>query len=85
MFTDIVGSTELASRLGDKGWRELLADHRRIVREQLTRFRGREVDTAGDGFLAMFDGPARAIRCGLAIHEALEAAGVTVRIGLHTG
>jgi class 3 adenylate cyclase len=85
MFTDIVGSTELATRLGDKDWRELLADHRRIVREQLTRFRGREVDTAGDGFLAVFDGPARAIRCGLAIHQALAATGVSVRIGLHTG
>ena len=69
LFTDIVESTETATRLGDKGWRELLDDHHRVVREQLERFRGHEVETAGDSFLATFDGPARAIECAQAIVE----------------
>jgi class 3 adenylate cyclase len=85
MFTDIVGSTDLAARLGDRRWREVLAEHRAVVRAQLGRFRGREIDTAGDGFLAVFDGPARGIHCALAIGEALRHLGIEVRIGLHTG
>lgn len=67
--TDIAGSTERAVALGDREWRELLAGHQELVRRQLARFRGEEVDTAGDGFLASFDGPARAIRCGCVIAE----------------
>jgi pimeloyl-ACP methyl ester carboxylesterase len=85
MFTDIVGSTEKAARLGDARWRELLAAHHAAVRHELTRFRGREVKTLGDGSLATFDGPARAIRCGQAISEAARASGLEVRIGLHSG
>jgi class 3 adenylate cyclase len=85
MFTDIVGSTERAAELGDARWRELLAAHHTAVRTELARFRGREVKTLGDGFLATFDGPARAIRCGHAIAAAARALGLEVRIGLHTG
>ncbi|MDP9342084.1 MAG: adenylate/guanylate cyclase domain-containing protein [Actinomycetota bacterium] len=85
LFTDIVGSTELAERLGDRRWAELLGAHHGAVREQLERFRGREVDTAGDGFLATFDGPARAIRCACAIRDSVAALGLQVRAGLHTG
>ena len=85
MFTDIVGSTDLAASIGDARWRDLLAEHNRIVREQLDRFRGREVKTTGDGFLATFDGPARAIRCGEAISAALHALDFSVRVGIHTG
>jgi class 3 adenylate cyclase len=85
LFTDIVGSTELAARIGDRRWRELLDAHHAIVRAELARFRGREVDTAGDGFLAMFDGPARGIRCARAIAEGVRAVGLEVRAGLHTG
>jgi pimeloyl-ACP methyl ester carboxylesterase/plasmid stabilization system protein ParE len=85
MFTDIVGSTERASALGDARWRALLAAHQTAVRGELQRFRGREVKTLGDGYLATFDGPARAIRCGQAIAEAARAAGLEVRIGLHSG
>src|SRR5206468_4216278 len=85
LFTDIVGSTELAERLGDRRWAELLGAHHLVVREQLERFRGREVDTAGDGFLATFDGPARAIRCACAIRDAVGALGIRIRAGLHTG
>jgi class 3 adenylate cyclase len=85
MFTDIVGSTERASALGDRGWTELLAAHHDVVRHLLARYRGREVDTAGDGFLATFDGPARAVRCALAITSAVKDLGIEVRIGLHTG
>jgi class 3 adenylate cyclase len=85
MFTDIVGSTERAAALGDRRWRDLLESHHAVIRRELARFRGREVDTTGDGFLATFDGPARAIRCGVAISESLREIGVDVRVGLHTG
>jgi class 3 adenylate cyclase len=85
LFTDIAGSTELAARLGDHRWRDLLGQHHRLVRDQLARFRGREIDTAGDGFFATFDGPARAIRCALAIRDGVHALGLSIRAGLHTG
>ena len=84
-FSDIVGSTATAAELGDARWRQLLAQHHTHVRRQLTRFRGTELDTAGDGFFARFDGPARAIRCALAIHQAMRDLGLEVRIGLHAG
>jgi pimeloyl-ACP methyl ester carboxylesterase len=85
LFTDIVGSTETAARLGDRRWRELLAHHDSAVRRALTVHRGREVKTLGDGFLATFDGPARAIRCAGSIRDDLEQIGITVRAGIHTG
>ena len=85
LFTDIVGSTERARELGDRRWRDLLEHHHELVRRDLERFRGREVDTAGDGFLATFDGPARAIRSGRAIVESVRTLGLDVRAGLHTG
>ena len=85
MFTDIVGSTERASEVGDARWRTILDEHNRVVRAQLERYRGREVKTTGDGFMATFDGPARAVRCAHAIVEAVRDAGVEVRAGLHTG
>jgi class 3 adenylate cyclase len=85
LFTDIVGSTEKMSELGDAGWRELLERHHALVRRQLTRGRGREVDTAGDGFFASFDGPARAVRCAKAIVDGVRELGIDVRSGLHTG
>jgi pimeloyl-ACP methyl ester carboxylesterase len=85
LFTDIVGSTERAADLGDRRWRELLEAHHATVRRELERFRGHEVDTAGDGFLATFDGPARAIRCATAIRDGVSALGLEVRAGLHTG
>jgi len=85
MFTDIVASTERAVALGDAAWRDLLAAHHDAVRRTLTRFRGQERDTAGDGFFATFDGPARAIRCGQAIVAAVEPLGLRVRIGIHIG
>ena len=85
LFTDIVGSTERAAELGDRRWRDLLSDHHRHVREQLERFRGAEVRISGDGFLATFDGPARAIRCACAIRDALLQLGIEIRAGLHTG
>jgi class 3 adenylate cyclase len=85
MFTDIVGSTERAAELGDARWRELLAAHQAAVRHELMRYRGREVKTLGDGYLATFDGPARAIRCGRAIADGGRSLGVEVRIGLHSG
>jgi class 3 adenylate cyclase len=85
LFTDIVSSTDRAAEIGDARWRELLAEHDQLVRRALDRFEGREVKTTGDGFLATFDGPARAIRCAEAIHEFLRAIGVDVRAGLHTG
>ena len=85
MFTDIVGSTQRASQIGDRAWRQLLATHHQRVRGLLARYRGREVDTAGDGFLATFDGPARAIRCAKAIAQAMQDLGIEVRVGLHTG
>ncbi|MFN2470492.1 MAG: adenylate/guanylate cyclase domain-containing protein [Gaiellaceae bacterium] len=85
LFTDIVGSTERATELGDRRWRELLDRHHTLVRQRLERFQGREVDTAGDGFLATFDGPARGIRCARAIGDAVRELGVEIRAGLHTG
>jgi len=85
LFTDIAGSTEKAAALGDRSWRELLEKHHAIVRRELGRFRGRELDTAGDGFLAAFDGPARAIRCAGAVIDAVQPLGLEVRAGLHTG
>jgi pimeloyl-ACP methyl ester carboxylesterase len=85
MFTDIVGSTERATELGDARWGELLSTHQTAVRRELTRFHGREVKTLGDGCLATFDGPARAIRCGRAIAEVARSLGLEVRIGLHSG
>ncbi|MGZ4212787.1 MAG: adenylate/guanylate cyclase domain-containing protein [Actinomycetota bacterium] len=85
LFTDIVGSTERASAMGDKPWRDLLQRHHAAVRIELQRFHGREVDTAGDGFFATFDGPARGIRCAEAIRESLRGIGLEIRSGLHTG
>ena len=85
LFTDIVGSSEKAATLGDRAWREVLERHHALVRRQLARFRGNEIDTSGDGFFASFDGPARAIRCGCAIAEAVGEIGLQVRVGLHTG
>ena len=85
MFTDIVGSTEKAAELGDRTWRELVEDHHARVRALLGRYRGHEVDTAGDGFFATFDGPARGIRCATAIRDAVRPLGIEVRSGLHTG
>ena len=85
LFTDIVGSTERATELGDRRWRDLLDSHDEAVRRQLERFRGREVNTIGDAFLATFDGPGRAILCACAIRDAVRALGIEVRAGLHTG
>lgn len=85
LATDIVGSTERAAELGDRRWRDLLEAHHALVRRELARWRGREVDTAGDGFLATFDGPARAIRCACAVRDGLRALRLEVRAGLHTG
>jgi class 3 adenylate cyclase len=85
LFTDIVGSTELASRLGDSAWRELLQRHHALVRRELARFQGRELDTAGDGFFAAFDGPARAVHAASAIRDALQGLDLDIRAGLHTG
>jgi class 3 adenylate cyclase len=85
LFTDIVGSTERAATLGDRGWRDLLESFWASVRREVARFRGREVKTLGDGFLATFDGPARAIRCASAIREGVRALALEVRSGLHTG
>jgi len=85
LFTDIVGSTAKAAEIGDRAWSDLLARHHRLVRAQLARFRGREVDTAGDGVFATFDGPARAVRCAAAIVAAVRSLGVEVRAGVHTG
>jgi len=85
LFTDIVGSTRRAAELGDERWRQLLADHHTIVREQIRRFRGREVDTAGDGFLIAFDGAARAVRCAKAVRQHLRRIGLEIRAGIHAG
>jgi pimeloyl-ACP methyl ester carboxylesterase len=85
LFTDIVGSTERAAALGDRRWRELLAAHRATVRHQLEHWRGQEIDTTGDGFLASFDGPARAIRSACAIRDQVRALGLEIRAGVHTG
>jgi len=85
MFTDIVGSTERASQLGDRRWRELLDEHERLTRTEIDRHRGREVKTTGDGVLATFDGPARAIRCASSLTSATDGLGLPIRVGLHTG
>jgi class 3 adenylate cyclase len=85
LFTDIAGSTARAAAIGDRSWSELLARHHRLVRAQLARFRGHEVDTAGDGVFATFDGPARAVRCAAAIVNALRGLELDVRAGVHTG
>ena len=85
LFTDIVDSTRRAAEIGDRDWHALLDAHDAVVRSQLARFRGREVNTSGDGFLAMFDGPQRAIRCAMSIRDAVRSLGIEVRAGLHTG
>jgi pimeloyl-ACP methyl ester carboxylesterase len=85
LFTDIVGSTARAVKMGDRQWMDALEAHRTMVRWFLERYRGREVDTAGDGFFATFDGPARAIRCGMAVRDAARARDIDIRAGLHTG
>lgn len=85
LFLDIVGATELATRLGDRRWGDLLRAHLQAARDELTRLRGREIDTAGDGLFAAFDAPARAIRCARALREGARRLGLTVRIGVHTG
>jgi pimeloyl-ACP methyl ester carboxylesterase len=85
LFTDIVGATERAASVGDRSWHDLLEGHHALVRRELSTFRGREIDTAGDGFLAAFDGPARAIRCACAISDNVRSLGIEVRAGLHTG
>jgi class 3 adenylate cyclase len=85
LFTDIVGSTQRVAELGDGRWRELLEAHDEVVRGALERFGGREVKTTGDGFLAAFDGPAKAIRCAVAINEGVQRLGIELRAGVHTG
>lgn len=85
LFTDIVGSTDRAAALGDRRWREVLDEHHALVRRELQRFRGREVDTAGDGFFATFDGPARAVRAAQAIRDGVRMLGLEIRAGVHTG
>jgi class 3 adenylate cyclase len=85
MFTDIVGATTRAAELGDRAWRDLVQRHHSVIRAMLGRYRGSEVDTAGDGFFATFDGPARGARCAVAIRDALRPLGLEIRAGLHTG
>jgi class 3 adenylate cyclase/pimeloyl-ACP methyl ester carboxylesterase len=85
LFTDLVGATAVAAELGDSAWRDLLARHHGVIRREITRYRGREVDTAGDGLFATFDGPARAIRCADAIRSGLRDLQLDVRVGVHTG
>src|SRR5688500_12275524 len=85
LFTDIVGSTERASEIGDRAWRTLLEEHHTRVRRELRRFGGRELNTAGDGFLVLFQGPARAIACADAIRSAVRDVGLEVRCGVHMG
>jgi class 3 adenylate cyclase len=85
LFTDIVGATAKAERLGDGAWRELLGRHHSLVRSELAHHGGREIDNAGDGFLASFEGPARGVRCAMAIHDALRPLDLEIRAGLHTG
>ena len=85
LFTDIVDSTANLERIGDAAWRDLLATHNRLLREDLNVFRGREVTTTGDGFLAVFDGATRAVRCGVAMTRSAQRAGLAIRVGLHTG
>jgi class 3 adenylate cyclase len=85
LFTDVVSSTQHLAQSGDRRWRDLFDEHKRVVRRELERYRGREVSTAGDGFLATFDGPARAVRCGRAIVDRMRDVGLDVRVGIHTG
>jgi class 3 adenylate cyclase len=85
LFTDIVSSTQHLSTVGDRNWKEVLDRHDRMIRAQIERYRGREIDTTGDGFLAIFDGPARAIRCACAIRDDARTIGLEIRAGLHTG
>ncbi len=85
LFTDIVGSTAQAAAIGDRAWRDRLMEHHDLVRKELLRYRGTEFDTAGDGFFASFDGPARAIRCASAVVAGVKSLGLEVRVGLHTG
>ncbi len=85
LFTDIVGSTEKVAELGDAAWRDLVERHHATVRALLARYRGKEIDTAGDGFFASFDGPARAVRCAEEAVEAIRPLGVEIRAGVHTG
>jgi class 3 adenylate cyclase len=85
LFTDIVGSSERAAELGDQAWKRLVEQHHARVRSLLARFRGHEVDTAGDGFFATFDGPGRAVRCGQAIVRSVGTLGIEIRAGVHTG
>src|SRR6185503_16275163 len=85
LFTDIVGSTERAAELGDRRWRQLLDDHDALLHQEIERFRGRALKSTGDGVMATFDGPARAIRCAVAINEGVRSLGIEVRTGLHTG
>ena len=85
VFTDLVGSTEAAARLGDQRWHDLLATHGRLIRDELERHRGHEIKTMGDGVLATFDGPARAVRFSCAVRDAISTLGIAIRIGVHTG
>jgi class 3 adenylate cyclase len=85
LFTDIVDSTATVDRIGDEAWRDLLNEHNRRMRDQLNRFRGREIDTTGDGFLAVFDSASRAVLCGLAMTETARGMGVSIRVGIHSG
>ena len=85
LFTDIVGSTEKAAALGDRRWRDLLDNHNATIRRNIVRFRGRETNMTGDGFLIAFDGPARAVRCACAIADEIRPLGIDIRAGLHTG
>jgi class 3 adenylate cyclase len=85
LFTDIVDSTAQSAALGDRAWRQVREQHDQVVRAHLARYRGREVKTMGDGFLATFDGPARAVRCAQAIVAGVDGLGIEVRAGLHTG
>jgi class 3 adenylate cyclase len=85
LFTDIVGSTEMAADLGDRRWQQLVARHHAVVRAQLKRYRGREIDTAGDGFFVIFERPAQAISCAIEIVGALRSIGIQVRAGIHIG
>ena len=85
LFTDIVGATERAAGMGDRRWYDLIAEHDRRVRRELVRWRGEEVKTVGDGFVATFDGPARGIRCATSIRDRVDELGLRARAGLHTG
>jgi class 3 adenylate cyclase len=85
LFTDIVDSTAILERIGDAAWRDLLVDHNQLARDELNTFRGREVTTTGDGFLAVFDGATRAVRCGAALARSVESIGLAIRVGIHTG